>query len=129
MAFKDEYPKRRFIPACAGNTGIAPAQSTEPPVHPRLCGEHSQPRIDAGPNDGSSPPVRGTRNGGDRILEFHRFIPACAGNTWGVVRGSVGLPVHPRLCGEHSRIATQNVSYYGSSPPVRGTRGLGVYSA
>ena len=50
----------RFIPACAGNTGLFVASRGLSAVHPRLRGEHMSP----GPKQirfhGSSPPARGT---------------------------------------------------------------------
>ena len=92
----------RFIPACAGNSrwtrfplpvrrGSSPRvrgtprrrrrRPPSPPVHPRVCGELSRGR----------PPRHGAS----------RFIPACAGNSLGVVLSAKRLP--------------------GSSPRVRGT--------
>ena len=53
----------RFIPACAGNSLFESRDSTQPPVHPRVCGELA----DVAP-----------RRRSDR-----RFIPACAGNSAG----------------------------------------------
>ena len=52
--------KRRFIPACAGNSLGEVRQAVFAPVHPRVCGEllaASEPR---NPANGSSPRVRGT---------------------------------------------------------------------
>ena len=34
-------PRSRFIPAFAGNTPRSPPRAWPPPVHPRVCGEHS----------------------------------------------------------------------------------------
>ncbi len=50
-----------------------------------------------------------------------RFIPACAGNTCKglILRGQI--PVHPRVCGEHSRTWRKLRTWHGSSPRVRGT--------
>ena len=50
-----------------------------------------------------------------------RFIPACAGNTTRSSRLPVCLPVHPRVCGEHSFAASIFSFVPGSSPRVRGT--------
>ena len=71
---------------------------------------------------GSSPRVRGTR--GQRVLAARqaRFIPACAGNSSSLSRSSATSPVHPRVCGELSRMKSQTALRIGSSPRVRGTR-------
>ncbi len=53
--------------------------------HPRVCGEHMD---DADPwhgQGGSSPRVRGTQVRLAVGLKVARIIPACAGNTEGVV--------------------------------------------
>ncbi len=114
--------RRRFIPACAGNTFPASGRQLNQAVHPRVCGEHW-----AGPkaitkDAGSSPRVRGTRVGAGPLQCEHRFIPACAGNTQHLRKRHVGWPVHPRVCGEHSRRNNQSGRDGGSSPRVRGTR-------
>ncbi len=67
--------------------------------------------------------MRGTQRFPRSRQYDHRFIPACAGNT----RLPWGIPgwrsVHPRVCGEHSKIRSNESSPAGSSPRVRGTRG------
>ena len=73
--------KRRFIPACAGNTRHHGSRASYRPVHPRLCGEHKQMNAEVCEHGGSSPPVRGTLTKTRRTLRKSRFIPACAGNT------------------------------------------------
>ena len=115
----------RFIPACAGNTGDSRPTPHTVPVHPRLCGEHCRSGIGDVHRLGSSPPVRGTLAPGAVGSRQSRFIPACAGNTSGQVMSAATLPVHPRLCGEHSASARGFINRFGSSPPVRGTRGHG----
>ena len=93
--------KRRFIPACAGNSSIAP---------PRLTMAF-----------GSSPRVRGTRAAEPRSRHEGRFIPACAGNSYGRSLGKEPKPVHPRVCGELLGAYPEVVESPGSSPRVRGT--------
>ena len=113
----------RFIPACAGNSAGGRSWKTWPAVHPRVCGEldHRGPAEQPGERfipacagnsppiaafrrsiAGSSPRVRGTRDGCWRPGAGERFIPACAGN-------SANEPVRRRR-------------FHGSSPRVRGTR-------
>ena len=112
----------RFIPACAGNSKEAPNAAVTVTVHPRVCGELLQVRRSAGSACGSSPRVRGTRSrwrlaptkaygSSPRVRGTReparcrrvprRFIPACAGNSYGSAR----------ICSVKA----------GSSPRVRGT--------
>ena len=98
------------------------------PVHPRGCGEHAH-FLDAWRGlIGSSPRVRGTRAAPGSHLDENRFIPAGAGNT----PTRIGLvnpnSVHPRGCGEHSRVISRPMPICGSSPRVRGTRKLLEYT-
>ena len=71
--------------------------------------------------DGSSPRVRGTLCHAPRQCWRIRFIPACAGNTASKRIVCIGAPVHPRVCGEHSRPPPARPRSTGSSPRVRGT--------
>ena len=114
--------KGRFIPAYAGNTPSQGTGTITVPVHPRVCGEHSPFQADRVSVAGSSPRMRGTRQGGNEILERGRFIPAYAGNT-SFSRFRAEFPaVHPRVCGEHAAIWHPNDWDDGSSPRMRGTR-------
>ena len=112
----------RFIPACAGNTCCHAPLSEGHTVHPRVCGEHHPRSIMLARKHGSSPRVRGTQPHEDERGRGRRFIPACAGNTSHPLFFLLFLPVHPRVCGEHSSISLANRSRCGSSPRVRGTR-------
>ena len=98
--------------------GPAPANATllAAAVHPRVCGEQILRTVSRNQSQfGSSPRVRGTDQTLALIWSLMRFIPACAGNT-------DRRAVHPRVCGEQSRIACFTQIYeYGSSPRVRGT--------
>ena len=111
----------RFIPACAGNGGRRFRVLLVRAVHPRVCGERSEPASASGVRPGSSPRVRGTV-----VLEHDpgpagRFIPACAGN--GGFRRTSGhwQAVHPRVCGERQYAGSPETMIGGSSPRVRGT--------
>ena len=61
-----------------------------------------------------------TKNEGRAILG--RFIPAYAGNTQFQSRLFLAVPVHPRVCGEHSAAVERVLRSYGSSPRMRGTQ-------
>jgi len=65
--------------------------------------------------------VRGTPGGAHPVAEPIRFIPACAGNTQRKSYSDTNCPVHPRVCGEHSRAHVRAHTRNGSSPRVRGT--------
>ena len=95
-------PKRRFIPAGAGNTSLTVTSCRGLKVHPRGCGEHELWLF-----ENREPP---------------RFIPAGAGNTSGPQADSSQGPVHPRGCGEHFIVGQVCQDCCGSSPRVRGTR-------
>ena len=73
---------------------------------------------------GSSPRLRGTPLPLAAIVPFRRFIPAPAGNadSHSIVDGP--SPVHPRACGERIPSINQIGCDDGSSPRLRGTRGL-----
>ena len=113
--------RRRFIPACAGNTGRRWNSTPNWTVHPRVRGEHnSELRLSDGTN-GSSPRARGTRLSRRRRRSRHRFIPACAGNTAAPLRCRRPSPVHPRVRGEHYGYSMARYAVAGSSPRARGT--------
>ena len=115
------FLRRRFIPACAGNSLPRPPRLAGPPVHPRVCGELKAFGDQAGSLAGSSPRVRGTPPSQEFSGGLGRFIPACAGNSAALASAAAPLggssprvrgtrpkgtcrcrspPVHPRVCGE-----------------------------
>ena len=111
----------RFIPAPAGNSRSeiqAPCGST---VHPRACGEQSRTLPWTTRPTGSSPRLRGTVSPHDEAEPRTRFIPAPAGNSPELHRGSGRWPVHPRACGEQLTVAGLWPLSIGSSPRLRGT--------
>ena len=112
----------RFIPACAGNTLAMNCEILAFSVHPRVCGEHDWAAPEGRYASGSSPRVRGTHGLIDYQLSRDRFIPACAGNTDDPPFRRILRPVHPRVCGEHTKESGQEAYVIGSSPRVRGTR-------
>ena len=95
-------PKRRFIPAPAGNTTTPRPTAAATAVHPRACGEHSKRCLRRTSSAGSSPRLRGT------LKMAHGFSPITT--------------VHPRACGEHDFHLSPHLVLHGSSPRLRGTR-------
>ena len=75
------HPRRRFIPAPAGNTQRIAIRWDSITVHPRACGEHHGRPPKACSVPGSSPRLRGTRESCSFLPRRSRFIPAPAGNT------------------------------------------------
>ena len=111
----------RFIPACAGNARLLKGGCSRASVHPRVCGERSQPWSCPASPAGSSPRVRGTPAWTMCIRCTWRFIPACAGNAaWWPASGRFEA-VHPRVCGERAGAQWGGTMSIGSSPRVRGT--------
>ena len=94
--------RRRFIPACAGNSRGSASIPRRSSVHPRVCGELRGLEGDSGPD--------------------RRFIPACAGNSLRHQACASATAVHPRVCGELGNDLVVMVAAAGSSPRVRGTR-------
>ena len=114
--------RRRFIPACAGNSSRLPRGPRVGAVHPRVCGELADRRPFVGAPLGSSPRVRGTLPTSKGRAAGLRFIPACAGNSAMLSARMAPTPVHPRVCGELVVDAGASPALAGSSPRVRGTR-------
>ena len=115
-------PQHRFIPASAGNTRTGASARCNTTVHPRVCGEHPNPRRRPHCDCGSSPRLRGTHPMIMRCEGNVRFIPASAGNTCSAGIDSRYWTVHPRVCGEHFQDFKHITINSGSSPRLRGTR-------
>ena len=111
----------RFIPAPAGNSVVALAQTIMRSVHPRACGEQHLEMATRSVSIGSSPRLRGTANDGGCWFEVNRFIPAPAGNSSKRIGPRRPSTVHPRACGEQVMNTRWPSSTVGSSPRLRGT--------
>ena len=111
----------RFIPASAGNARLSGRPLLGAAVHPRECGERAYHAGETGVARGSSPRVRGTHAEGVMRTLHERFIPASAGNAARRARARWRWPVHPRECGERTRLSNTSFAAIGSSPRVRGT--------
>ena len=97
-------PRRRFIPARAGNRPLPTRRRRAAPVHPRACGEQNDRAPRSESRIGSSPRVRGTAPLCCQTAELNRFIPARAGNRRVPPRRGRPRSVHPRACGEQRRL-------------------------
>ena len=90
-----------IIPAYAGNTRTVRRIRLQAGDHPRVCGEHKNPRVNCRDFTGSSPRMRGTLRHHCGQFVNDGIIPAYAGNT-----------------ADHDRFGQHEV---GSSPRMRGT--------
>ena len=115
-------PFFRIIPAYAGNT--RPNRPARPNLgdHPRVCGEHALVAVLFSFAQGSSPRMRGTPWLFSEEFNNAGIIPAYAGNTPLLVPVIRPMRDHPRVCGEHSPMASKSSRRPGSSPRMRGTR-------
>ena len=119
------YPRgvlRGLIPACAGSTRPLGASSVTGWAHPRMRGEHLRPAASRPRLLGSSPHARGAQRCRPLCAGRVGLIPACAGSTcprW--PRKPTGR-AHPRMRGEHRKIAETGKKVRGSSPHARGAR-------
>ena len=120
-AFDGEVAIARFIPACAGNTLDLYHSRPRAAVHPRVRGEHACCSLLVESGYGSSPRARGTPPRRHDPDLCRRFIPACAGNTFGAPRPENMPTVHPRVRGEHMTDRPAVPFADGSSPRARGT--------
>ena len=113
--------RARLIPARAGNTVLVVVLIIFSPAHPRSRGEHPTISDNSLNAVGSSPLARGTH--GLQVFGIHqaRLIPARAGNTLGLRRGTSAKSAHPRSRGEHPRKVLLIGVVAGSSPLARGT--------
>ena len=115
---------RRIIPAHAGQTEATCKDTNAPADHPRACGANRIRRISERMHLGSSPRMRGKpmccRNDGSGL----RIIPAHAGQTSPDRHRTPQEKDHPRACGANTRVASLMRTDYGSSPRMRGKRGL-----
>ena len=68
--------------------------------------------------------MRGAQFRGEFVDHLVGIIPACAGSTTGVAASAKVTRDHPRMCGEHGRLATMPCRSPGSSPHVRGAQRL-----
>ena len=111
------------IPARAGEPSAGHGLRSSLRVYPRPCGGADPTPVRSVPNDGLSPPVRGSpgRVGLDPILE--RSIPARAGEPHPRCSGPPPRRVYPRPCGGAASARKHAMQEVGLSPPVRGSRG------
>ena len=96
--------------------------------HPRVCGEHLVRPAPHVLNLGSSPRMRGTPVYGKQDALQTGIIPAYAGNTQHPMTRVLEAWDHPRVCGEHFRMPLRFGSVPGSSPRMRGTLRLTIFS-
>ena len=116
----DHMQLGRSIPAGAGKTSAAERSSLAVSVYPRGCGENAQPSVALPMKSGPSPRVRGKPEKAPAHGARCRSIPAGAGKTRCWTCWISGPPVHPRGCGENSRMRIVASAATGPSPRVRG---------
>ena len=111
---------RGLIPACAGKTDHGGHELALRRAHPRVCGENTPENGVYLEHLGSSPRVRGKRWSQRATRHGWGLIPARAGKTETREFTAIGVPAHPRACGENDAVETIPATLSGSSPRVRG---------
>ena len=114
-------PRRRAIPARAGNARLFPFTHIVSPGHPRAGGERARRAFAAARSAGPSPRGRGTPVFASLILCLLRAIPARAGNARFRFTHIVSPTGHPRAGGERADHASGSPLSDGPSPRGRGT--------
>ena len=115
---------RRIIPAHAGQTHTWRRMTLAPADHPRACGANGETlHVKCGLN-GSSPRMRGKRFVARHRVKVHRIIPAHAGQTRPQPPRHPVSTDHPRACGANPTLRRAEGAHVGSSPRMRGKRGL-----
>ena len=117
-------PFTGLIPACAGKTTRPSRERKRRKAHPRVCGENKAIAAERAIAGGSSPRVRGKLPFGGGPKSRTGLIPACAGKTLIVSVLSSARQAHPRVCGENAPGRIDRRLGDGSSPRVRGKRGV-----
>ena len=90
-----------IIPACAGSTILMTDYIVIHWDHPRMRGEHCDPRYHPHYRQGSSPHARGARDTMKAAELTDGIIPACAGSTTCSRFCRMLERDHPRMRGEH----------------------------
>ena len=68
--------------------------------------------------------MRGKQDPRGDLLDVGGLIPARAGKTWAAWSTNSPPPAHPRACGENVHLPLERPPRLGSSPRVRGKRGI-----
>ncbi len=110
----------RFIPTYAGSRGAQALRAAGAPVHPHVRGEQAPSYLSAAQSTGSSPRTRGAAPEWPLLRHPRRFIPACAGSSYGSVLRCLTGAVHPRVRGEQCVAPNSMLGHRGSSPRARG---------
>ena len=108
------------IPACAGKPPRKPPRACRRRVHPRVCGEASQPPSLTTTPSGPSPRVRGSLAEYLEGAEYPGSIPACAGKPCSRSGRSATPRVHPRVCGGSRLVGVGQGYAVGSIPACAG---------
>ena len=116
---------RRIIPAHAGQTWPISIRHIKSTDHPRACGANVEKKARSGYKFGSSPRMRGKPFYPVSNFPFRRIIPAHAGQTSQLEHSAYSPADHPRACGANFSPLYLVYHLDGSSPRMRGKRGLG----
>ena len=118
-------PRKRSIPACAGEPQKGQILLYPRAVYPRVCGGTEFTGVKIWTMVGLSPRVRGNPWNEAGTASPVRSIPACAGEPYMPLWGFMRCRVYPRVCGGTDQQLEQRMPPSGLSPRVRGNLPLG----
>ena len=113
-------PKKRSIPAHAGETIAVAPYSTPSLVNPRSCGGNQKPSMTGLWRSGQSPLMRGKRLPKRNKTTKIWSIPAHAGETFCFSSVITAFRVNPRSCGGNGDKRDPRRDARGQSPLMRG---------
>ena len=114
-------PSRRSIPTCVGQPHDEILVFLLHEVYPHVCGAAYATGNADGSEEGLSPRVWGSRQGGCDCSQEDGSIPTCVGQPKCSSLPTISRAVYPHVCGAALKIFSRHGIPYGLSPRVWGS--------
>ena len=111
---------KRYNPACAGTTTVAPCAIGIYAIQPRVCGDYCLQTQREQAEADTTPRVRGLLQLLFFRLHVDRYNPACAGTTDQGTDVTRRRMIQPRVCGDYTTTISNSCAIVDTTPRVRG---------